>query len=343
MTQVLTSQPTSPEFSCLTFDDRIAALRARKMEQTRDKQQVIGAMDYDDWAMVLPPADRRQLVQSISGSGMPINDVLLTGVELLSNHEDGSFYGPELCGANFRRLLNSHPPYVDAMSSLAGAYMTNFGSYRASGWKPEFAVPDDLAELRQRYQLVGAIGAGQHFCQDLGIGLQLGLGGLQAKIEDHRQQNTQPAQQEFYRGLTHVIAGMQEWIAAGAACARNMAMTETQPQLRQNLTEVAQINERLVTAAPVTFRQACQWILWYQTAARMYNGSGSLGRLDELLMPFYEREHGDGTLSDEEAIYHPASLLVRDTAYIQLGGPDASGQDMTNRVSYLVLEAAHRL
>jgi formate C-acetyltransferase len=36
-------------------------------------------------------------------------------------------------------------------------------------------------------------------------------------------------------------------------------------------------------------------------------------------------------------------LLLRDTAYLQLGGPDASGKDVTNDVSYLVLEAAHRL
>ena len=326
-----------------TFDDRIAALRATKMAQTKEKQQVIGAMDYDDWPMILPPAERRQLVQSISGSGMPINDVLLTGVDILSNHEDGCFYGPELCGANFRRLLQAHPPYVDAMSSLAGAYMTNFASYRTSGWQPEFVVPEDLAQLRQRYQLVGAIGAGQHFCQDLSIGLQLGFGGLQAKINDCRQRNTTAEQQAFYDGLCHVIAGMQVWISAGADRARELARSETQPQLQQNLTEVAQINERLVTEAPMTFREACQWILWYQAAARMYNGSGSLGRLDELLTPFYRREHDDGTLTDDEAIYHIACLLVRDTAYIQLGGPDAQGHDITNAVSYLVLEAAHRL
>ncbi len=119
-----------------TFDSRIAALQATKMAQTTLNQEVIGAMDSDDWPMVLPPEDRRELVQSISGSGMPINDVLLTGVDIQSNHENGCFYGPELCGANFRRLLEAHPPYVDVMSSLACSYMTNFGSYRSTGWDP---------------------------------------------------------------------------------------------------------------------------------------------------------------------------------------------------------------
>jgi formate C-acetyltransferase len=75
----------------------------------------------------------------------------------------------------------------------------------------------------------------------------------------------------------------------------------------------------------------------------MYNGSGSLGRLDVLLQPYYERESAAGTLGDEEAILHLASYLVRDTAYIQLGGPDALGRDVTSRLSYLILEAGHRL
>ena len=36
-------------------------------------------------------------------------------------------------------------------------------------------------------------------------------------------------------------------------------------------------------------------------------------------------------------------MLLRDTSYLQVGGIDAEGKDDTNRVSYLVLEAADRL
>ncbi len=98
-----------------------------------------------------------------------------------------------------------------------------------------------------------------------------------------------------------------------------------------------------VTEPPQTFREACQWTLWYQITARMYNGSGSLGRLDVLLTPYYERDIADGILTDEEATFHIACLLLRDTAYLQLGGQDITGKDVTNTVSYLVLEAAHQL
>ncbi len=36
---------------------------------------------------------------------------------------------------------------------------------------------------------------------------------------------------------------------------------------------MAEMNEHLVTEPPRTFREACQWILWFQITARMYNGS----------------------------------------------------------------------
>jgi len=272
---------------------------------------------------------------------MEITDCLLEGFEIESNHLNGSFYGPRAVGENFGRLLKSHPVYIDPVSSLAGGYHVNFLSYRKNHWKPELDT-SSLKEDYEFYRLVGGIGATQHFCQDLQIGLDLGWEGLLDKIAHYRVLNT-PQGGEFYAGLEAIVVGIQDWIGRASIEAKKMAEAEDDPFLRQNLLEMADINARLVTDPPKTFREACQWILWYQMTARMFNGSGSLGRLDVLLQPYYERESSAGTLSDEEAIFHIACYLVRDTAYIQLGGPDASGKDQTSKTSYLVLEAGHRL
>ncbi len=325
----------------LSYAERLEALRAAKLEQTREKQRVIGAMDHDDWALVLPPPERRRLVQTMSSSGMPITDCLLEGFEIQSNHPSGGFFGPRAVGANFRALLEVHPTYIDPMSSLAGAYMVNFMSYRKPHWNPDLDYPH-LRPEQELYKLGAGIGATQHFCQDLAIGLALGWRGLLTKIRRYRQLNA-PHGADFYAGLEDVVLGMQNWIARHAEAARQRAADEPHPQLRRNLEEMAAINARLVNEPPRTFREACQWILWYQMAARMYNGSGSLGRLDVLLQPFYERDRAAGALSDEEAIFHIACLLLRDTAYLQLGGPDADGHDVTSPLSFLILEAAHRL
>ena len=324
-----------------TWSTRLDALRQAKLTQTQEKQEVIGAMDYDDWAFILPPPERRELVQTISGSGVPINDVKLNGVEIRANHPSGGFFGPEACGANFRALLEAHPPYVDPMSSLAGGYMANFFSYRAAGWPAEIAVPPELQQLRERYQLGGGIGAAQHFCQDLSIGLEQGWAGILARLEQARPQH--PGSAGFYAGLEHVVRGIQAWMGRHAAHAAQLAAAETEAERRRNLEEMAAINAYLVEGVPRTFREACQWILWYDMAARMYNGSGSLGRLDVLLTPFYQRDRAAGRLDDEEATFHVACLLLRDTAYLQLGGPDPQGADVTNEVSFIVLEASRRL
>ena len=320
-------------------------------------------MDHDDWALILPPEDRRKIVQAISTSGMPITDCLIEGFEPQANHPSGGFFGPKAVGANYRALLEAHPPYVDPNSSLAGGYMVNFSSYRKPGWNPDLAVSEiapDLAASIEQYKLHPGIGATQHFCQDLQIGLELGWGGILDKIRHYRAFNldavpapedrrfapvTRQEMSDFYDGLEDVVLGMQNWIGRTAQAARQAGRDRRPIPTRGPEPARDRRDERAPGRAsrPQTFREACQWILWFQMLARMYNGSGSLGRLDVLLTPFYERDVAAGILTDEEAIFHIACLLLRDTAYLQLGGPDASGQDVTNRVSYLVLEAAHWL
>jgi len=331
----------TPQVGTWTYQQRIDALRASKMAQTREKQQLIGAMDHDDHGLILPPPDRRKIVNTMSSSGMPITDCLLEGFNIESNHPSGGFFGPRTVGENYGRLLRMHPVYIDPQSSLAGAYHVNFMSYRKPHWNPDFDFSFLTPEI-ERYKLLPGIGATQHFCQDLQIGLDLGWGGILQKIAHYKLVNG-PEHGDFYSGLEAIVTGAQDWIARHAAAARQMVAAEADMQRRRNLEEMAEINAHLVDGAPRTFREACQWILWFQMLARMYNGSGSLGRLDALLGPYYERDTAEGTLDDEEAVFHIACILLRDTGYIQLGGPDIDGKDDTSRMSYLVLEAGHRL
>ncbi len=324
----------------LTYQERLDALRATKLAQTQEKQRVLGAMDHDDWALILPPPELRKVVQAVSGSGVTITDALIDGIDMASNHANGGFYGPRICGENFRRLLDAHPPYVDPLCSLAGAVMANFASYRRQGWNPDLDYSHLHAE-QQLYKLTPGIGGSQHFCPDLAIGLDLGWRGILDKIEYYRAEN--PHAEEFYAGLEEVVFGIRDWMRRNAVAAQELATREENPQLRRNVEEIAEINFRLVDEPPQTLRDACQWMTWYLMAARMYNGSGALGRLDVLLEPFYARDVAAGRLSDEEAAFHIACMLLRDTAYAQLGGPDAAGRDVTSRVSFLVLDAIDRL
>jgi pyruvate-formate lyase len=323
----------------IEYRERIELLRRGKMAQTAEKQRIIGAMDYDDWALVLPPPELRQVVTIMGASGVEITDVLLKGYAPEVNHPSGGFFGAGAVGRSYRRLLEMHPPYVDPTSSLLGAYMTNFFSYRRPHWNPDLDF-SFLAPEQRLYKIAHGIGGVQHFCQDFTIGLGLGWGGLLEKVRRYRAKE---GGGEFHEALENVILGMQDWIGRNAAEAARLAESEGDPGRRENLLEMATMNERLVSEPPATFREACQWMLWYLMSARMYDGSGALGRLDLLLLPYYRRDIASGRLDDEEAVFHLACMLLRDTSYLQLGGIDEAGADDSNPVSFLVLEAADRL
>jgi formate C-acetyltransferase len=326
----------------LTYKERIDLLRKTKMRHTEEKWQALGHMDMDDHGVILPPTDSRKVVVVTSGSGFTMTDALFKEFIPKSNHPSGGMFGARANGENYRTLLEMHPTYIDPVSTLAGGYMVNFLSYRNPAWNPDFDY-SHLAKEHDLYKLHPGIGAVQHFCQDMTIGFRLGWGGILGNIRRYRTINLDEEAQELYDGLEHMVLGIQNWIGRNAIAARRMAEDEQRPQFRQNLVEVAEINERLVNDPPRTFREACQWTLWYQMAGKMYNMGGSLGRIDQFLYPFYKRDRERGILTDEEAIFHLVCEFVMDTSYTQLGGPDAVGNDTTNELSFLVLEAVHRL
>jgi len=324
----------------LTCQERLERLRATKQEQTRQKLERLGPMDYDDQGQILPPIDQAEFVEVTSGSGITVRQPILKDFRPVSNHPSGGFFGAKATGENFKRLIEAHPTYINPLNSMCGVYMVSFMSVRRPEWNPDFDY-SHLREAQTQYGIDHGIGGVQHFCPDLTIGLQLGWGGLAAKIHRCRQAN--PQAQEFYEGLEAVVAGVQGWIRRHARDAHRMAELQESPQLRENLRVMAEVCVRIATEPPRTFREVCQWLVFFQAAAKMYNGSGEWGQMDELLRPYYEQDVAAGILTEEEAIFHIACLLLTETAYIQLGGPDREGHDLTSPVSFLILEAIHRL
>ncbi len=307
--------------SAWTYDRRLDAIRRRKLEHAASKRQA-GPKDVDDWGLI--PLD------GIEFHFTPETD-----------HPKGYVLGPRDCGRNFRRFLAACPTYVDPASSLLGGYYVTFSGY-VTGWEPE-AFWRHLAGEIGTYGIIDGIDNVQHFLPDVRIGLELGFGGLLEKIGKYRAIHTDDDPQAFYDGLEAFVRGVQEWIANHVHAARALADDEPDGDVRQNLLVMAEMNARLVESPPETFREALQWLAWYQMAKRCYIGGGSMGSLDQVLLPHYRRDLAAGRLDEEEAIFDLACFLVKDSHYIQLGGIEADGSDASNELSLLFLEAAHRV
>lgn len=307
------------------YADRLQALLQRKREHTSAKRAVYRSMDFDDHGSILMP-------EPAEFTPRP-------------NHANGGCYGARCIGENFGGMLAVLPPYVEPNGSLLGAWYVNPPAYRVGPhWPPEPELDfSRLHAAQQRYNIISGIGGGQHFCPEVRIGFELGWGGILERIQRLKADPPAGAEEGFYEGHEATVLGVQTWIRRHVAQARELAAHEEREEVRTNLLDLAAMNEHLIDGPPRTFQAACQFISWVAIVTRMFNGAGGIGQLDKLLQPYYERDVAAGVLDDEEAIFHLSCMFLIDTQYYQVGGPGPDGRDRTSRVSFLILEALHRM
>lgn len=306
----------------LSYQDRLDSIRELKAIHTLYKQKTDGTdgyWDMDDKGIIPPPGDWKWVPES--------------------NRPDGRFTGNYLCGKNYRELLETHPVFIDPMSSLAGGWMVSFFDIKAPLWDEKYDY-SHLHEKQKKYDLVPGIGGIQHFNVDMKMGLELGFGGLLDKVRKYKEVNKGLAD-DFYDAEINVLMGIQNWIKRHADAAMEMAEKENRIEIKESLLKMAKANTNLVDKAPSTFYEAVQWASWFLVAAVMYNFSGAGGAIDEFLYPYYLKDKENVT--DDEAIFHLACLLVKDNQYYQICGTKTDGSDMTNEISFFMIEAAHRL
>ncbi|MEX2663423.1 MAG: trans-4-hydroxy-L-proline dehydratase [Vicinamibacterales bacterium] len=155
---------------------------------------------------------------------------------------------------------------------------------------------------------------------------------------------------------------IMRYAARHAAHARALAAAERDPDRRRELEEIAAVCDRVPAHAPETFREALQayWFVHLGVVTELNTwDSFCPGRLDQHLLPFYQRDLAEGRLTRDQAVEllecfwikfnnQPAPPKVGVTAAesgtytdfcnINLGGLTAEGDDGVNDVSYLLLD-----
>ncbi|MCL2058305.1 MAG: pyruvate-formate lyase [Oscillospiraceae bacterium] len=329
------------------WNDRIKALHAQKLVFNDEKLKRTGGFyNIDDHGWI--PLD-------------PLHPM-----EIHKDEKSGLCTGMDALSRTFASYLDSHPPYVNPDSACGGAWI---GPFRArDGWRPEERWPEHEALLKKYNVVSRGIYGMNHSGPDMRIGLELGWGGLLEKIRRFRVLNTE-ASHEFYDGEERVVMALQRLIARTAAHARALAEgmadsmesggvgagvgaggdagadASTGGWYRQNLLDIAAMNEYLVDGPPRTLREAVQWIVWFEAMDRMYYTGGAGQAIDELLRSYYEQDKRNGLIADDdEAVWYFASLFYGDTHYHQIDGPNPiTGESLCSPLSFLVLEAQHRL
>ncbi|MBN2450635.1 MAG: hypothetical protein JXR77_09610 [Lentisphaeria bacterium] len=184
--------------------------------------------------------------------------------------------------------------------------------------------------------------------------LEVGLGGILRRIAERRAGEVMPEALEFLTAADHCLRGVSRWIERYADLLRTLARDEADRNRRTDLEHMARICARVANEPPATFREALQ-LVWFVHQAIHIEGHGysnTPDRIDQILLPFYQRDVEAGRLDDDRALALCENFLLkmRDntvwgvehnlTQGLCLGGSAPDGADQTNPLSWLFLKAA---
>lgn len=185
--------------------------------------------------------------------------------------------------------------------------------------------------------------------------LRLGFRGLLAEV-DAAIAAVRPEDPEAPARLTFLHAARR---VAEAGCilgeryaaeAERLAAGCEDPARAAELREIAEVCRQVPAGPARCYREAVQ-ALWFAHMITCWEdgiNANSLGRIDQLLGPYYQREAELGLLDREEAAEWLSLLWIKlyrsyDVQQATVGGLRPDGADATNALSYLALEVTRAL
>ncbi len=168
----------------------------------------------------------------------------------------------------------------------------------------------------------------------------------------------------FYVAVKELVKGLSKWCLNFAKQADYLASIEPDPEVKKCYEEVKEVMTNIAHKRPSTFREALQMtFLCHLGVVNEDPQSGqSIGRLGQILQPFYEKDIEDGVATKEEIIELLEYYRLKITCIecfasagvtggvlsgntfdnLALGGLNRDGLTAVTELEYLILEAAMR-
>ncbi|PKN53152.1 MAG: hypothetical protein CVU55_02775 [Deltaproteobacteria bacterium HGW-Deltaproteobacteria-13] len=202
-----------------------------------------------------------------------------------------------------------------------------------------------------------------HFTVNFERMLELGTTGIIKEIELKRKENPEN-NQDFYNSAIIALKALEAFAERYADALSDLSQKETDPARRKELEEMAE-NCRHVPKYPArTYHEALQSMMFLQIALciESFENAISLGRVDQILYPYYKKDKEAGIITYEKAkellalfvLKMDEAILVNDgDTYLGLGrlfetqstdqaltfgGIGRDGQDATNDLTYMLVD-----
>ncbi|MDH7554373.1 MAG: formate C-acetyltransferase/glycerol dehydratase family glycyl radical enzyme [Spirochaetota bacterium] len=234
----------------------------------------------------------------------------------------------------------------------------------------ESRLPQDVMEDMDKYiftmMLEITYGIG-HFTMNYSKVLHLGLKGIISHLEQkmHELEVQGEANEKWllYDAMIRSCKAAIVFAKRYAQKAREMAGKTKRRKRAEELLEIARICEKVPEFPAETFHEAVQSLYFIHLVTQIESGgnSVSIGRIDQILYPFYEKDMKSGRITQDKARELISLLFIKmneiwnvlEEAYIPggegaegkttqnvtIGGVDRQGNDVTNELSYIVLDA----
>lgn len=190
--------------------------------------------------------------------------------------------------------------------------------------------------------------------------LNLGFSGLRKEIEDRMASMPEmtEGQKDLYEGMLLTIDASRVWTERQIKGLEEMMSTADGEQ-RRTIASRIEVLRNVPENKPANFREAIQslWSMW--CFCRLTGNWSGIGRFDKILGPYLEQDLKRGDITLDEARELIAHFWIKGTDWVTcwnagsgdaqfyqniiLSGIDKYGNDVTNDVTYLVLDVVEEL
>jgi formate C-acetyltransferase len=222
--------------------------------------------------------------------------------------------------------------------------------------------PPDIAMLKRLvFFLTSKPYTISHTIPDFSRAINEGLRKIINEANEKKNETEDDDKKEFYEAVAEALEGIICYSNRLADEAERLAENESNPTLKQELLDIAEINRRVPECPARTFREGLTtvWICWIAIHLENPNIGLSLGRLDQILYDLYRQDIDKKTISVKDAVELVCCLWLKigdhvpaipDAAEklfggtgsnqaITIGGVDKHGKDAVNDLTYVILRA----
>ncbi|MDR1419814.1 MAG: hypothetical protein LBI86_05530 [Treponema sp.] len=177
-----------------------------------------------------------------------------------------------------------------------------------------------------------------------------GYAALERRLEEKRE-TAEPGKKGYYDAMIAAVRGAMDYAGRYEAAARQTLEKTGDPARRKNLERIMLACGRIKREKPSGFFEAVQaLILLHETLLyENHSGSMSLGRIDRLLGPYYEKDKAGGAVSFDQAgeiidaLWLKIASVIMGYQNVTIGGCDETGAPLENDITILCMRASKKL